>query len=868
MRSCDSVLGSCATVIATAGLFLAGSLAFGTEAASTSPGPEGSTAVESPGSTGLEEVVVTAQRRPDTISKVAVAITAFGSTQLAERSITVETDLQGAVPGLTVKTGESAKAVPSAAVAQSSAPPTTSSDQIPEIIVTAQKREQSANDVGISIVAASGEDLKERGIDSVQDLARLVPGLTVQNSAFNSISYTLRGVGFFNSDLATPPTVSVYVDEAPLPYPAMTKLAAFDLERVEVLKGPQGILYGQNATGGAVNYIAAKPTDKFDAGADLGYGRFNRTEGDGFVSGPLSDTLNARLALQFRTGSPWQESTTRPGDELGRIEEFQARLSFDWHPSEQLKSQLVFTLTHDGSEALAAQLLAPAILYPAVARQGLATYPVVLNPRAADWTPGYDYKSDTSLFHVSWRFDYELTPNVTFTSLSSYSEFHMNYGEDQDGTRYVLYQAEDKGGRLNTILQEFRLTGRADKLDWLIGGNFDHDSVADAVLASYTDKDACHLFESINPEAFCDEATNIGHYDVNTYGIFGRVEYNLTDALNVESGVRYNNDKRVFDGCGIADSQNTGEFFDVFQSLVNGGIPITPVNKGHCFVLDPNNHFRPVNDVHVDLHQDNVSWREGVNWKIVPDTMLYANVSKGYKAGTVPVVGAATTIQFKPVPQESVLAYETGIKSTFWDRHAQFNAAAFYYDYKDKQLKGTILDPAFGPLEALVTIPKSRVEGAEAQLILHPTGGLTLDSSLTYVDTRITEFTGFNAVGVTGDQAGTPFPFSPKWQSVTDLSDRFPISSQLNGFIGGTYTYNSKTYSGIGAPQILYIGSFGLLDLRTGVETPDGKYRVALWGKNVTDRYHWTSAFDSFNTIVRFVGEPATYGVQFSYRFR
>jgi len=112
----------------------------------------------------------------------------------------------------------------------------------------------------------------------VAELTRLVPGLTIQESFFNSTSFTLRGVGFFNSDLATPPAVTVYVDEAPLPYPAMTKLAAFDLERVEVLKGPQGTLYGQNATGGAVNYVAAKPTEVFESGADATYGGFNRLQ--------------------------------------------------------------------------------------------------------------------------------------------------------------------------------------------------------------------------------------------------------------------------------------------------------------------------------------------------------------------------------------------------------------------------------------------------------------------------------------------------------------------------------------------------------------------------------------------------------------
>src|SRR6202041_3160383 len=165
-----------------------------------------------------------------------------------------------------------APAIPTAALGQQGA--ATSVIQIDEIIVTAEKWEQSANTVGMPIIAATGDALRERGINSVAELTRLVPGLTVQQSSFNSTSFTLRGVGFFNSDLATPPAVTVYVDEAPLPYPAMTKLAAFDLDRVEVLKGPQGTLFGENATGGAVNYIAAKPTPEFESGASVSAERF------------------------------------------------------------------------------------------------------------------------------------------------------------------------------------------------------------------------------------------------------------------------------------------------------------------------------------------------------------------------------------------------------------------------------------------------------------------------------------------------------------------------------------------------------------------------------------------------------------------
>src|SRR5690606_16449149 len=158
-----------------------------------------------------------------------------------------------------------------------------------EIIVTAQKREQSLNDVGLSITAATGAELTALGVNDTGDLAKITPGFTFTKSQDGTPLYTLRGVGFNDYTLGASPAVSVYVDQVPLAYGAFTQGASLDLERVEVLKGPQGILFGQNSTGGAINYIAAKPSQEFEAGVKGSYGRFNRLEAEGFVSGGLSD---------------------------------------------------------------------------------------------------------------------------------------------------------------------------------------------------------------------------------------------------------------------------------------------------------------------------------------------------------------------------------------------------------------------------------------------------------------------------------------------------------------------------------------------------------------------------------------------------
>jgi iron complex outermembrane receptor protein len=195
----------------------------------------------------------------------------------------------------------SAQAVAAPAAAQPAAP------AVQEIIVTANKRQENIQNVGMSITAATGAQLTKLGITDTAQLQKLVPGFLATPTYYGTEVFTIRGVGYQDTSLASSPTVSVYLDEAPLPYASLTNGATLDLQRVEVLKGPQGTLFGQNATGGAINYIANKPTDTFKAGADLDYGNFNTTNVRGFVSGPLLPGLDARLALQAINSGPWQK---------------------------------------------------------------------------------------------------------------------------------------------------------------------------------------------------------------------------------------------------------------------------------------------------------------------------------------------------------------------------------------------------------------------------------------------------------------------------------------------------------------------------------------------------------------------------------
>ena len=177
-----------------------------------------------------------------------------------------------------------------------------------EIVVTAQKRSERVNDVPLSITAVTGSGLQEQGVTSPSDLERVVPGFTFQPSSRMAPVYSIRGIGFLDTSIANSPAVTVYLDQVPLPFLAMTEGVSFDLARVEVLKGPQGTLFGQNSTGGAVNYIAAKPTVETSAGLEATLGRFQETDVEGFVSGPISNTLGYRVAVRTEQRGDWQHS--------------------------------------------------------------------------------------------------------------------------------------------------------------------------------------------------------------------------------------------------------------------------------------------------------------------------------------------------------------------------------------------------------------------------------------------------------------------------------------------------------------------------------------------------------------------------------
>ena len=733
-----------------------------------------------------------------------------------------------------------------------------------EVVVTAQKRADNINDVPLSIATASGADLLKRGIDDPTQLEALVPGFSYQKSSYGVPVFSLRGVGFYDTTQGVTPAVAVYVDEIPLPYSAMTRGAALDVERVEVIKGPQGTLFGQNSTGGAINYIAAKPTDTFEYGTYLDYGRFDATSAAGFVSGALSDTVRARAAVRLEHADAWQYNYTRDTS-IGQRKYGAGRVLLDWDVTSTLAFELGVTAWKDESDLqapqareLAFQTVNPDAANP-VAIEALTDYPLAPNdPRAADWDTGRDFAQDNRFVQGTLRAEWSLTDRVAMTSLTAYSEYDTFSITDGDGTDYTSL-APVPDALLSSASQELRFTSTQgeDHLRWMLGANY-HYSRANEDQFTYTGGTSHILLGS----PFLSTILK-NHQDIDTRAVFGSLDVPFGKEFTLQGSARYTTEQRDFEGC-IRDSGD-GTLATTFGTLATilAGSPRTLL-PGECVTLDENFESIMVNKT---LDEDNVSWRGSLNYEPSDARLLYVSVSKGYKAGNFSTIPGLTPQQFEPLRQESILAYEAGLKLTLVDRTLQLNSAVFYYDYRDKQLLGSIQNPIFGTLPGSVAIPKSEVRGWEADLTWQPTEGFHLTAGVNWVDSEIQSDPPLpiDPYGNLTTFVGERFPYTPEWQATTDAEYEFSAGT-MRWSLGGSINYRSDSYSNFGENNMFLLDERVLVDVRAGLVGPTGNWRVQLYGRNVTDEHYYVQTSRLTDTVVSYTGMPRTYGIQFSYR--
>jgi iron complex outermembrane receptor protein len=732
-----------------------------------------------------------------------------------------------------------------------------------EIIVTAQKRSERLQDVPMSITAATSDQLKSLGVTSADDLAKLVPDFSAQKSAYGLPVYFIRGVGFFDTTLGVSPAVTVYTDQIPLPFAPMSRGAVLDLERVEVLKGPQGTLFGENSTGGAVNFIAAKPTATREAGVEVTYGRFNQFDTEGYISGPIGETLSARLAVRHEDRGDWQTGYTTP-QQLGKKDFTDGRLIVDWKPGDTLRFEFQATGWKDTSDTQQPQFIEYAAIQPVGGRPEsyqLSSFPAApLDARAAAWGPQSDFSRDDNLYQFSLRADADITNDIELTSLTSYAKFNTSVPIDIDASVYPV-DFVTTTGNIKSFSQELRLSGSVgERTQWMIGGNYQYDTVDELWLLGPPLSDSG---DHAGPFNF-NSANVQNDQTIKTESGFGSLNFDITKTLTAQGSVRYTSQQRHFSGC----TRDSGDGTLIAAVNFLSGSSRQP---GDCASFDH------VGLVENNLNEDNVAWRGGLNWKLTSAALLYANVTKGYKAGGFPTLPAIVAEQYNGVSQESVLAYEAGFKLSPLDRRLTVDGAAFYYDYRGKQLVGYQVVPFFGPIPGLVSIPRSKVQGAELTVTMAPIEALRITAGGTFVESKVLT-NPINPTGPFGDIgsfAGQAFPFTPKWQGVVDAEYHVPVSATKHIYVGASAAARSSTYSTLlsglasasSQEQLLRTPGYAVADLRAGLETDDGAWRVEVWGRNVTNKYYGITKSRTSDVVYGFAGMPATYGITLRYSY-
>lgn len=764
-----------------------------------------------------------------------------------------------------------------------------------EVVVTAQKREQNLNDVSIAISALTGGQMKELGIRDATEMAEFTPGLVLSNTQPSGVPiYTIRGVGFDDYSVGSNSTVGVYVDEVALPYPTMTRGVMFDVERVEVLKGPQGTLYGRNNTGGAINFISNKPTDEFEAGVSLDIGNYEYFKGDLYISGALSENLLARIALTTtQQGEGWQDSITT-GDKLGERDETAGRATLQWVASDSFEATLnvhANTIDSDGPAAEVIGLTNTAL--PVNSQPGLeqtynpTLYPVLSllaglplspdfagfadplafaanreEPGQADWGTKPSQKNDSTGANLTLR--WTLNDSWDLVSITGYDEFSRDEYQDWDGTPLDMWDSQ-MDTDIESFSQELRASYDAgSNLSMVTGLYFSTDTVEESVLGFVGNTGAGGGGLGFN------QFRQKYDQDTDTLGIYAHAEYMLSEQFRLTVGGRYTEEEREWEGCTYdVDGDITWLYNYVFGLSKPGGIPF---EANECLTIDGTTvdaSFQVANPVFTDkLKTENWSGKIGLDYLPTDSVLVYGSISNGFKSGGYNGSPANDWAQLYPYEEETLMAYEVGFKATLAEGRMQLNSSVFLYDYEDKQVVDTV-DTLFGPLARLTNVPESEITGMEVEWRWLPLEGLEMSLSGTLLDSEVKKYTDFYGEDLTGRELAQ----TPELQASGYLAYEFSVTDNLNmramvnvNYSDGYYTILGDSGDTVNYDEML-VDDRLITNGRVSLYSNDGRWEVSLWGKNLGDEYYRHSLNFSNDVTFAMTGIGRTYGINLTHNW-
>lgn len=719
------------------------------------------------------------------------------------------------------------------------------------IVVTANRRSENLQRVPASITALGGEALAEQRLQQVGDLAGAVPNLQASTAGGDGLPiFSLRGISMSDFNINQQGPVATYFDEVYKGSFPLLPLAMYDLERVEVLRGPQGTLYGKNTTGGAINFISRKPGYDTEGYLRVGYGRFNRFDAEGAVQTALGESAAARVAFTWADGDGWFRNQLPGKADASAVRQYGIRGSLLLEPSDKVDFVLRLSTslqnpTNFGIYARPGPNGVGGGVYELFG--GSSYFRTGLSDRQIESNYAERYRQRT--YGASLTGNWKVADGLTVTSVTAWDYGKLFVPEDTDGSPTVTIES-DYRGKGEQFSQDLRLTSDlSGPLNFIFGGYYNREVIDGGTTYRYfNDIDvnfdgAIDFADCLDPNSAFFIACS---YDNNyrqakrSLAFYGDFNLEMGENFILRGGLRYTHDK------GTLDQFNA-------RLLGADGTPLANTVPGDPFNIDATTGL--------GFSKGMFTGKVGVDYKTDDGQLFYASFSRGYRASAFNAQAFFSPTELGVARPETVNAYEVGFKTQFLDRRVTFNGAAFYYDYSNQQA----LNIDAQSIQTLINIPKSRIFGAELELSARPVDGLRVNVGLGLLDTKIRTGS-LSGVSLVGNH----LPNAPSvtatagfdWDAVDTAAGKLTISANAS--------YSAKQYFDLFNTDRIAQDGYMLVNGQISYRFAGDRYGVSIWGKNLFDREYHRYAVDlmsNFGFDYLHLGDPRTFGISFDAKF-
>ena len=691
-----------------------------------------------------------------------------------------------------------------------------------EITVTARHQIERAQDVPLALSVVSGTGLEKTGAYTLADLQQQTPSLTAYNGNPRNASLAIRGIGVSSASDGLDSSVGVYVDNVYLGRPGMALEDLIDVDRVEVLRGPQGTLFGRNSSAGVLNITTRGPDFKWGLTGEVSGGNYGYHQERLSVTGPIvSDLLAFRITgfETHRNGVIDNDTTGIAANSVGR-QGGRAQLLFT--PASNLRIRAIADYSRESDTCCVSALktVLPSNITAATGRtlQALAALDYVPTASTDHVFGNSPQRMRTNQWGASLQADWDLG-FATATSITAYRYWHFNPLQDSDSTPLDIIQINVAKTRDRQVSQELRLTSNSGgRFTWQVGGYYFHQRLLDHYILNQFGTDASAFYTTYarlaNPDAAAITVAPGSQYldDVNTsvesLAAFGQANYKITPTITLTGGIRYTHDKRE----GVSDTSTVG------TPLASSSIPF---------------HYD------VTVKSNNVSWLGSLSWKPTQNLLAYASASTGYKGAGLNLNSAVTAGTPLVLNPEKVRDYEIGVKQQLFDKRLTLNLAGYWTSLRGLQAN---IYPLNGSKSYLTNVGNIRARGVEADAEWAVTRQLTLTVNGAFNDTRYTSY--HNAPCPIGgasvcDLTGARVYQSPKWTGNAIVDYRFDAGHGIQPYFVGRYAYRSSMFGTVDDGPYGRIPGYGLASFRVGAVFGEGRFDASVWVDNAFDKTYY-----------------------------